>query len=212
MAESRTGPERRGEDRRMGGKCPVTIGVLGYQGGVEPHVRMVERCGARAVIVRDRASLDAAAALILPGGESTTLGRLLRRFGLDGPVLERIANGMPVFGTCAGLILMARRVIGGDPSPLACLDVTVERNAFGRQTESFVAGVRLGGFADPVRGVFIRAPYIKEAGPGVEVWGTYEGRIVAARQGHLWGTAFHPELTDDTRVHRSFIAYVEERL
>lgn len=190
----------------------VVIGVLGYQGAVEPHMLMVERCGAEAVIVRDRESLASVDGLILPGGESTTVGKLLRRFELNGPILERIEAGMPVLGTCAGLILIAKRVIGGGPSPLACMDVTVERNAFGRQTESFVADLELAGMDRPFRGVFIRAPYIREAGEGVEVWGSFEGRIIAARQGHLWGIAFHPELTDDDRIHRGFIEMVKEQV
>lgn len=189
----------------------VVIGVLGYQGAVEPHRRMVERSGAEAVVVRDRESLARVDGLILPGGESTTLSKLLRRFELDRPILERIEAGMPVLGTCAGLILIARRVIGGEPSPLACMNVTVERNAFGRQTESFVADLELAGMDRPFTGVFIRAPYIREAGDGVEVWGSYEGRIVAARQGHVWGMAFHPELTGDARIHRSFVDLVSER-
>lgn len=186
----------------------MTVGVLGYQGAVEPHVRTLEHLGARPVIVRDVASLARVDALILPGGESTTLGKLLRRFELDRPIADRIARGMPTLGTCAGLILMAKRVIGGAPSPLACMDVAVERNAYGRQTESFVAPVHLAGLADPFPGVFIRAPYIKEVERGVEVWGVLDDRIVAARQGHLWGAAFHPELTGDVRIHERFLDYV----
>lgn len=115
-------------------------------------------------------------------------------------------------GTCAGLILLARRVIGGGPSPLPCMDVTVERNAFGRQTESFVAQVPLSDLERPFLGIFIRAPYVNEVASAADVWGRYEGRIVAARRGHLWGLAFHPEVTDDGRIHQRFIEYVRERV
>lgn len=189
---------------------PITVGVLAYQGAVEPHLHMLARCGVRAVAVRTRDELEQVDGLILPGGESTTLNRLLRRFGLDRHIAERIAAGMPVFGTCAGLILLAKNVIGGQPSALACMDVTVARNAFGRQTESFVTQVDVAGLGEPFEAVFIRAPYIQEVGPGVEVLGYVDDRIVAARQGRLWGAAFHPELTDDPRFHERFVACVAE--
>lgn len=188
----------------------VTIGVLGLQGDVVPHARMLEAHeGVRAVSVRDAAELAAVDGLVLPGGESTTIGKLLDRHALMQPLRDRIAGGLPVFGTCAGMILLARDIEESDQHRIGAMDITVARNAFGRQVDSFEADIPLsvlGGM--PVRGVFIRAPFVRAAAPGVEVLAVYDGRIVAVRQGALLAIAFHPELTADARMHGLFIDMV----
>ncbi len=186
------------------------IGILALQGDYEAHRKMLEdRLGARARFVRTPEELRGVDGLIIPGGESTTIGKLMERVGLDAAIRERAREGMPVYGTCAGLILLARNVEGSDQERLGLLDITVERNAFGRQVESFEADIpisSLGGAA--VRGVFIRAPYVKETGPAVEALGSYADRIVAVREGNVLGIAFHPELTDDSRMHEEFLKMV----
>jgi 5'-phosphate synthase pdxT subunit len=190
----------------------ITIGILALQGDFEAHRTLLEeRLGVRTVLVRTADELRSVDGLILPGGESTTVGKLLDRFGLDDVIRERAEQGMPVFGTCAGLILLAHEIEGSDQPRLGLLDVTVARNAFGRQVESFEADIPVPALgSDAVRGVFIRAPYVKEAGPGVEALGTYEDKIVAVRQGGVLGFAFHPELTDDARMHALFVEMVRK--
>lgn len=190
----------------------ITIGILALQGDFEAHRTLLEeRLGVRTVLVRTADELRSVDGLILPGGESTTVGKLLDRFGLDGVIRERAEQGMPVFGTCAGLILLAHEIEGSDQPRLGLLDVTVARNAFGRQVESFEADIPVPALgSDAVPGVFIRAPYVKEAGPGVEALGTYEDKIVAVRQGGVLGIAFHPELTDDARMHALFVEMVRK--
>ncbi|WP_286217701.1 pyridoxal 5'-phosphate synthase glutaminase subunit PdxT [Paraoerskovia sediminicola] len=198
-----------------------TIGVLALQGDVVEHVRALERSGARAVGVRRPAELASVDALVLPGGESTTIDKLLRIFELHGPLQERIAQGFPVYGSCAGMILLADRVLDGtaDQRTLGGLDVTVRRNAFGRQVDSFETTLPFAGIDGPdVEATFIRAPWIEEAGEGVEVLaripadggGDAAGRIVAVRQGALLATSFHPEITGDARVHELFVEIVKE--
>ena len=183
----------------------VHVGVLALQGDVVPHAQALEAAGARVSTVRTTSDLDKVEALVMPGGESTTIGKLLDRAGLIEPIQQRALAGMPVYGTCAGLILMAQRIEGSDQHRLGLLDMLVARNAFGRQIDSFEAAVPVSVLGDePVRGVFIRAPYVVEAGPGVEVLARYEDRIVAVRQGVLMASAFHPELTNDVRMHRLF--------
>ena len=190
------------------------IGVLALQGDFREHVATLARLDVAAFEVRTLEQLDAADGLIIPGGESTTIARLLLAFGLREPLRDRIASGLPVWGTCAGAILLAERAPGLDRPTLGVLDITVERNAFGRQLDSFEADLEIAGLeGGPFRGVFIRAPAIVEAGPGVEVLATIEGRSIAAcRAGALLATTFHPELTDDLRVHALFAAMVEERM
>jgi 5'-phosphate synthase pdxT subunit len=185
---------------------PVRIGVLSLQGDYLAHAAMLRQLpGVEACLVRDAVELGEAQGLIIPGGESTTIGKLLDRAGLIEPIQQRARAGMPVYGTCAGLILMAQRIEGSDQHRLGLLDMLVARNAFGRQIDSFEAAVPVSVLGDePVRGVFIRAPYVVEAGPGVEVLARYEDRIVAVRQGVLMASAFHPELTNDVRMHRLF--------
>jgi pyridoxal 5'-phosphate synthase pdxT subunit len=184
------------------------IGVLSLQGAVSEHLDHLRRCGTEAVAVKRPADLAGVDGLIIPGGESTTIGGLMEQFGLNEAIKERCGAGMAVFGTCAGMVLLAREILDGikDQPRLALMDIKVRRNAFGRQKESFEAPVALKGLDGPVEGVFIRAPIITEAGPGVEVLAAREEGIVAARQGRLLTTSFHPELTGDLRLHHYFIA------
>jgi 5'-phosphate synthase pdxT subunit len=179
------------------------VGVLAYQGDVREHLTALEAVGARGVEVRTLADLDGVQALVVPGGESTVIGKLADRYGLLGPLRERIAAGMPVLGTCAGMIFLAREVEGPPQDLLGVLDVRVRRNAFGRQVASFEAEVDVKGVGGgPVSGAFIRAPWVAEAGPEVEVLAEVDGKVVAVRQGRLLATAFHPELTGEVRLHR----------
>jgi len=188
----------------------MKIGVLAMQGAVAEHIRSVERCGASGVAVKKPEQLDELDGLIIPGGESTTIGKLMRTYGFIEAIRSFAAKKKPVFGTCAGLIVLAERISGGDEPHLGLMDITVERNAFGRQRESFEADLAVKGWERPVRGVFIRAPVIEQVGPGVDVLATYRDNIVAVRQEHLLGTSFHPELTDDTSMHEYFIGMIRE--
>jgi len=201
----------------------VTVGVLALQGDVREHVHALETVGAAAVPVRRTSELDAVDALVIPGGESTTIDKLLRAFELFEPVRDRLRTGMPAYGSCAGMILLADRVIGGieGQRTLGGVDVTVRRNAFGRQVDSFETDLVIDGIEDsaerPLHAVFIRAPWVEEVGPAATVVGRVEsgpaaGRIVAVRQGPLLVTSFHPEVTGDTRVHRLFVQIVRENL
>jgi len=199
-------------------KKPV-VGVLAVQGDVREHVTMLRTCGATPVPVRRPTELDRVDALVLPGGESTTMDKLVRAFDLYEPLRERIKCGMPALGSCAGMIMLADRLVDApeDQQTLGGLDVTVRRNAFGRQVESFEADLQFTGFDDgvPLHAVFIRAPWVEDVGPGVRILATVvEGpaadRIVAVQQGALLATSFHPELTGDTRVHRLLLDLVKE--
>jgi pyridoxal 5'-phosphate synthase pdxT subunit len=185
------------------------VGVVSVQGDFEKHleaIRSIRTPDVEAVEVRTPEDLAGVERLILPGGESTTVGMLLQRYGLGDAIRKAAEAGMPVWGTCMGMILMARR-IEGRPSQytLGLLDVTVERNAFGSQVHSFEDEVPIEGLDGPVTGVFIRAPVVREMGPEVRAIATYGGRIVAVRQGNRVGTAFHPELTEDRRLHEWFL-------
>jgi 5'-phosphate synthase pdxT subunit len=198
----------------------LTIGVLALQGDVREHLRALESCGARAVPVRRPGELDDVDGLIIPGGESTTMSKLAVEFGMADPVRKRIAEGMPAYGSCAGMIMLAAEVLDGRPDQqsFAGIEMTVRRNAFGRQVDSFEAAVPIDGVdGPPFHAVFIRAPWVERVGPGVEVLGTVAdgpaaGRIVAVRQGQLLATAFHPELTGDLRVHQLFVELVRSRV
>jgi 5'-phosphate synthase pdxT subunit len=163
--------------------------------------------GATPAEVRTAEELADVEALIVPGGESTTMGKLARAHGLVEPIRERARSGMPILGTCAGMIVMARRVDGGEPL-LDLVDITVRRNAYGRQVESFETDVEVRGIAEPVRGVFIRAPQVEDVGPEVDVLAELEGRPVVARQGNLVVASFHPELVGETRLHEYLLARV----
>jgi len=192
------------------------VGVLALQGDVAEHLAALRASGARAIPVRRPAELDDVAGLVIPGGESTTMWKLAVIFDLMEPLRKRLASGMPAFGSCAGMILLADRVqdaIAGQET-LGGIDMTVRRNAFGRQVDSFESDIALSGLPGPAfRAVFIRAPWVEETGPGVEIIGTESrtGRIVAVRQGPALATAFHPELTPDLRIHELFIDMVRER-
>ena len=188
------------------------VGVLALQGDVREHAEALAGLGVEAREVRTLADLDAVDGLILPGGESTTIARLLLAFGLHAPLRERIEGGLPAWGTCAGAILLARRAPELDRPTLGLLDVTAERNAYGRQVDSFEADLDCAGVeGGAVRAVFIRAPRLRDPGPGVEVLATLDdGSIAACREGRLLATAFHPELTADRRLHARFLAMVEE--
>lgn len=187
----------------------MTIAVLALQGAFLEHEKMLDALGVEHFEIRQRRDLDRPFdGLILPGGESTTMGKLLRELDLFVPLKEQIKEGLPVFGTCAGLILLADKVNGGT----ACfqtMDVTASRNAYGRQLGSFAAEENFGA-CGPVPMTFIRAPYIKEAGEDVEILSVVEGRIVAARQGRQLVTAFHPELTENVTVHQYFVRMIGE--
>ena len=179
---------------------PLRIGVLAVQGNFREHVQMLRRLGAVAVEVRKPEQLDALDGLIIPGGESTTFTRLMHLYGLD-EAIRRFER--PVFGTCAGMIVLDRNHLG-------LVDLVVRRNAFGRQVASFETDLDVVGQSTPVRAVFIRAPWVEEVGPGVEVLAEVEGRPVLARDGRFLLAAFHPELTDDTRLHELFLESVRE--
>lgn len=188
-----------------------TVGVLALQGDVREHLRALADLDVTASTVRRPEELHECDALVLPGGESTTMAKLARTFDLFEPIVERIAAGMPVLGTCAGMILLAERVLDGAPGQetFGGLAITVRRNAFGRQVDSFEGPVEMAGLGSPLHGVFIRAPWVETIGDGVEVLARVgvEGhgdRIVAVRSGRLVATAFHPEVEDDRRVHRLF--------
>ncbi|WP_220451326.1 pyridoxal 5'-phosphate synthase glutaminase subunit PdxT [Nocardioides dongkuii] len=194
-----------------------TIGVLAVQGDVREHVRALDALGVRTTTVRRPAELAACDGLVVPGGESTTMAKLVRTFDLLEPLRERIADGLPTFGTCAGMILLADRIEGGAPGQetLGGLDVTVRRNAFGRQVDSFESDLHLSGLTGSVHAVFIRAPWVERAGAGVEVLarvpqGPAAGRIVAVREDHLMATSFHPEVGADHRVHGLFVELVKQ--
>jgi 5'-phosphate synthase pdxT subunit len=183
-----------------------TIGVLALQGDVEKHMQAAERAGGAAVPVRSPAALAEVDALILPGGESTTQGMLLQRYGLMEPLRDRAVRGLPMLGTCTGLILLAREIVGSEQPRIGVLDVAVHRNAYGRQVDSFEADIPIPALGEyPMRAVFIRAPVIERVGHEVEVLATMEGRPILVRQDRILGCAFHPELTNDTRVHEALV-------
>jgi pyridoxal 5'-phosphate synthase pdxT subunit len=191
----------------------LTIGVLAVQGDVREHVRVLTELGAHAYGIRRPMELANLDGLVIPGGESTTMDKLVRAFDLYDPLRALIAEGLPVYGSCAGMIMLADRI--AEPRPgqqtLGGLDVTVRRNAFGRQVDSFEEDLDFAGLDDgPLRAVFIRAPWVEEGGDGVEVLARAAGRIVAVRQGPLLATSFHPEVTGDTRVHELFVDIIKD--
>jgi 5'-phosphate synthase pdxT subunit len=192
------------------------VGVLALQGDVAEHIAALTAVGAAAVPVRRPEQLDEIGGLIIPGGESTTIWKLAVAFDLMEPVRKRIGAGLPAFGCCAGMIMLADRMVDGTggQETFGGIDMTVRRNAFGRQVDSFESDIELRGIAGPpLRAVFIRAPWVERTGPGVEVLGMDAGtdRIVAVRQGPLLATAFHPELTPDVRLHQLFVDIVREQ-
>ncbi len=189
------------------------IGVLALQGSVDTHARILGELGSSPVEVRDPGDLAAVDALVLPGGESTTISLLLDSSGLRQPLTERLSAGMPVFGTCAGMILLASEVLDGRPDQecLGAIDIAVRRNAFGRQVDSFEAALAVPALAEAARpfpAVFIRAPFVERVGPGVEVLASVNDHPVLCRQGPVLVSAFHPELTSDARLHQLFLQEV----
>lgn len=196
------------------------IGVLALQGDTREHLAALREAGAEVSTVRRRAELDAVDALVIPGGESTAMSLLLREFGLLDPLRRRLADGMPAYGSCAGMILLATEIIdAGEPgraaSPLGGIDMAVRRNAFGRQVDSFEGDIDFRGLDGPAHAVFIRAPWVERVGPRVDVLARAPGatgdHIVAVRQDRVLATAFHPEITGDRRVHRLFVDIVTGR-
>ena len=193
------------------------IGVLAMQGDAREHLAALRQAGAEAITVRRRRELDGVDALVIPGGESTTISHLLVEFELLDPVRRRLAEGMPAFGSCAGMILLASEILdagaaGRRAEQLGGIDMTVRRNAFGRQVDSFEGDVSFDGLDSPVHAVFIRAPWVERVGPGVQVLARAAEHVVAVRQGQVLATAFHPEMTGDRRVHRMFVDIVTGRV
>ncbi|MGG3280935.1 pyridoxal 5'-phosphate synthase glutaminase subunit PdxT [Paenibacillus solani] len=189
----------------------MKIGVLALQGAVAEHIRSITLAGAEGVPIKKVEQLDDIDGLIIPGGESTTIGKLMRKYEFMDAIRQFSADGKPIFGTCAGLIVLAERIQGDEEAHLKLMDITVARNAFGRQRESFETDLPVKGIEEPIRAVFIRAPLILEVGAGVEVLSTYKDEIVTARQGHLLAASYHPELTDDYRLHQYFVEMVGSR-
>lgn len=186
------------------------VGVLALQGAVAEHMRLLEKAGAQAVAIKKVSQLDEVDGLIIPGGESTTIGKLIKQYGFDVALREFHEKKKPLFGTCAGMIILAGEIEGQDWNHLGLMNIKVQRNAFGRQRESFEVDLEVKGVAEDFRAVFIRAPLILEVGQDVEVLSVHNGQVVAAQQGHLLVNSFHPELTDDERVHGYFLELVEK--
>lgn len=186
----------------------MKIGVLALQGDVREHARSLSDCGVSASLVRRASELERVDALVIPGGESTTIAKLARTFGIFDEISARIKNGMPTYGSCAGMILLANQVLDAivGQETFGGLDVTVRRNAFGRQVDSFENDITFNGITEiPVRAVFIRAPWVENVGIGVTVLAQVQGHPVAVRQGSIFATSFHPELTGDNRIHKYFV-------
>ncbi|MFN8070858.1 MAG: pyridoxal 5'-phosphate synthase glutaminase subunit PdxT [Mycobacterium sp.] len=189
------------------------VGVLALQGDTREHLAALREAGAEVSTVRRRSELDAIDALVIPGGESTAMSLLLREFDLLEPLRARLADGMPAYGSCAGMILLASEILdAGEPGrqaePLGGIDMTVRRNAFGRQVDSFEGDIEFEGLDGPAHAVFIRAPWVERVGPDVRVLARADDHIVAVRQGAVLATAFHPEMTGDRRVHKLFVDIV----
>lgn len=189
------------------------VGVLALQGDTREHLAALRECGAEPMTVRRRDELDAVDALVIPGGESTTMSHLLLDLDLLGPLRARLADGLPAYGSCAGMILLASEILdagaaGRQALPLRAMNMTVRRNAFGSQVDSFEGDIEFAGLDDPVRAVFIRAPWVERVGDGVQVLARAAGHIIAVRQGAVLATAFHPEMTGDRRIHQLFVDIV----
>lgn len=188
----------------------MKIGILAVQGAFREHERMLHKLGANTLYVKKQSHLEGIDGLVIPGGESTSIGRLMREYDLIAPIRELASGGMPVMGTCAGLIVLAKTIANGDEPHLALLDAVVDRNSFGRQRESFEADLDVPVLGDtPFPAVFIRAPHVKSVGDVVTVLARYEDRIVGVEQRNLLGFSFHPELTGDDRIHQYFLQKVE---
>lgn len=188
----------------------MKIGVLALQGAVAEHLNLLKQAGAEPVAIKKVEQLEDIDGIVLPGGESTTIGKLMVKYGFDIALKEFSARKKPIFGTCAGLILLAGEIDGQDWVHLGLMDMKVQRNAFGRQRESFETNLQIDGVAEDFRAVFIRAPLILGVGQEVKILSEFNGEIVAARQEHLLCASFHPELTDDSRIHEYFLQMVKE--
>jgi 5'-phosphate synthase pdxT subunit len=187
----------------------IKIGVLALQGAFREHRQMLEGCGCEVMEVRLPHHLEEIKGMIIPGGESTTIGKLLQEWGLMESLRQRAESGLPIFGTCAGMIVLAKEIEGSLQPRIGLMDIRVKRNAYGRQVDSFEAVLAVKGLDEkPFPGVFIRAPYIDWVGPGVEVLAVHEDKIVMVRQGNLLAASFHPELTKDDRLHRYFLSII----
>ncbi len=185
----------------------MKVGVLSLQGAVEEHLEIIKRCGIEGIKVKTIEDLEKVDRLIIPGGESTAIGKLAKIYGLDREIIKKGKEGMPIFGTCAGMILLANKVVGNEQIRFNLIDIVVERNAFGRQVDSFEVDLKIEDFkGKPFKAVFIRAPYIKKAGREVKVLAEFKGKIVMARQKNILVSSFHPELTNDLRVHKYFLS------
>lgn len=188
----------------------LKIGVLALQGAVSEHIKQIESAGQAAVAVKKASELSSLDALIIPGGESTAIRKLIDYYEFKAPIQQFSAEKKPIFGTCAGLVLLANELADGSEAHLRLMDISVKRNAFGRQKDSFETMLQVKGFTDNVPAVFIRAPIITEVTEHVEVLATYDNQIVAAKQDHLLVTSFHPELTEDNRWMKLFIEMVKQ--
>ena len=190
-----------------------TVGVLALQGAFRAHAERLLTIGAHVAEVRTPTQLESVDALVMPGGESTTMSNLLTSSGLYDPIAERIADHLPVFGTCAGMILLAEKILDGRPDQQSfrALDITVRRNGYGRQINSFETDLAIDGLDDPFHGVFIRAPRVESIGPDIEVLARHEDDPVLVRRGNVMAACFHPELTIDTRLHEAFVEHLQER-
>ena len=187
------------------------VGVLALQGAFREHRQVLEQLGCDVVEVRKKSDLEGIQGLIIPGGESTTIGKLLKIDGMGDEIKNLATKDLPIFGTCAGMILLSKTIIDSNQYSLNLMDTTVERNAFGRQVASFETDLIVPAMGSkPLRAVFIRAPYLREVAPNVGILAEYDGKIVFARQGNLLASAFHPELTPDQRVHQYFLDIIEE--
>ncbi|CAH0152264.1 Pyridoxal 5'-phosphate synthase subunit PdxT [Peribacillus sp. Bi96] len=187
----------------------LTIGVLGLQGAVEEHLNQIKAAGEQAIIVKKPEQLEEIDGLIIPGGESTTMRKLMDRYGFMEPIKTFFEDKKPIFGTCAGMVLAANQLTGDEEAYLELMDISVKRNGFGRQRDSFEADLSIKGLDEPFKAVFIRAPFAEDIGEDVEILAVYEENVVAARQEHVLVSAFHPELTGDDRIMQLFIQMVK---
>lgn len=189
----------------------MRMGVLALQGAFKEHQRILARCGVDTVLIRKPGEMDSIDGLIIPGGESTTIGKLMREYNLHGAILEKAHQGIPIFGTCAGMIMLAKDIVESDQFSLGLMDIRVQRNGFGRQVDSFEADLTIDALGKaPFPGVFIRAPYVESVKPNVGILAEHDGKVVMVRQGNFLGASFHPELTDDLRVHLYFKQMIED--
>ena len=188
----------------------MKIGILALQGAFLEHKKMLDKLGATSIYIKEKSQLEEVDGIILPGGEGTAMGKLMREFNLLEPLKEKIENGMPVFGTCSGLILLAKKLVSDDTVHLGVMDIAVKRNDYGRQLGSFKYLGSIKGIEKKIEMVFIRAPYVETVGEEVEILGEVEGKIIAVKEKNMLGISFHPELTEDTTLHEYFLNMVEK--